>query len=135
MRLPEEPDIDEGINILPMIDVIFSILAFLIISTLFLSHQDSLPVNLPSASTSERVSEESINITIKADGDLFLNNEFIELSQLKTALSKLTVAKEENLVIIKADETVNHGRVVEVMDYLRQVEGVSLAIAAKKPVD
>lgn len=132
MRLPEEPDLDEGINILPMIDIIFSILAFLIISTLYLTRSEGLPVNLPSASTAQSVKKEQINVTIESDGDIFLNRESIAMEGLPSALKALVQSEGETLVIINADDQVEHGLVVEVMDHLRQVEGVKLAIAAKK---
>jgi len=47
MRLPDEPEIPTAINIVPMIDVIFAILAFFIMSTLFLTRSEGLSVNLP----------------------------------------------------------------------------------------
>ena len=53
MRLPDEIDTPGEINILPMIDIIFSILAFVIISTLSLTRSEGLPVDLPSAKTSD----------------------------------------------------------------------------------
>jgi len=51
MRLPDEPELPTQINIVPMIDVIFAILTFFIISTLYLTRSQGLPVNLPSAKT------------------------------------------------------------------------------------
>lgn len=130
MRIPDEPDLNEGINILPMIDIIFSILAFFVISTLYLTRDQGLPVNLPSASTVETVTQEQIKVTIDSDGEIFLNQDSIKLEDLPSVLKTLVENQGQTLVIINADEKVEHGRVVEVMDYLRQVEGVKLAIAA-----
>jgi len=53
MRFPDESEGQGEINIIPMIDVIFSILAFFIISSLYLTRSDGLSVNLPSAQTTE----------------------------------------------------------------------------------
>lgn len=47
MRLPEEPDLPPRINIVPMIDVIFAILVFFMVSSLSLTRSEGLPVNLP----------------------------------------------------------------------------------------
>ena len=132
MRLPDEPETPFEINIVPMIDVIFSILAFFIISTLYLTRSEGLPVDLPSAQTAQVEQSVQINVTIEPDGDLFLDRQAIELEQLKGAVGALIEPNSESLVIINADETVEHGRVVSVMDRLRQVEGAKLAIAAKK---
>lgn len=132
MRLPDEPEAPFEINLVPMIDVIFSILAFFIISTLFLTRSEGLPVNLPSAQTAQVEPTAEINVTIEPDGDLFLNRQAIQLDELQGSVRNLIEPNAEALVIINADEKVEHGQVVSVMDRLRQVEGAKLAIAANK---
>lgn len=132
MRLPDEPEAPFEINIVPAIDTIFSILAFFIISTLFLTRSEGLPVNLPSAQTAETKTSAQINVTIEPDGDIFLNRQPIQFDRLQEAISAEIGSNNESLVIINADRTVEHGRVVSVMDRLRQVQGVKLAIAATK---
>ncbi|MEM8778471.1 MAG: biopolymer transporter ExbD [Cyanobacteria bacterium P01_G01_bin.49] len=132
MRLPDEIDAPAEINIVPMIDVIFSILAFVIISTLFLTRSEGLPVNLPSAKTAQPQKTKQINITIESDGNVFLDRQPIQLDSLKGKVGTLIGQNQEGLVIINADERVNHGRVVKVMDLVRQVQGAKLAIATQK---
>ena len=61
----------EGINIVPMIDVIFAILTFFIISSLDLIRLDNIPVNLPKASTSSLVKEKPIILTIDRENNIF----------------------------------------------------------------
>ena len=112
-----------------MIDVIFSILAFFIISSLFLTRSQGLPVNLPSAQTSEPKQSVQLNITIEADGKMYLDKQPIQLDALKGALSEKIQPNSESVVIINADEKVAHGTVVKVMDRLRQVPGAKMAIA------
>jgi biopolymer transport protein ExbD len=132
MRLPNEIDKPGEINIVPMIDVIFSILAFFIISTLYLTRSEGLPVNLPNAETAQNQPSTEITVTIEPDGEIALNRETIELEALEEAVRALVVPDSKSLVIVNADEEVDHGRVVSVMDRLRQVEGATLAIAAKR---
>jgi biopolymer transport protein ExbD len=132
MRLPDESETPFEINIVPMIDVIFSILAFFIISTLFLTRSEGLPVNLPSAQTTEVKQNVQVNLTIEQDGDMFLNRKPIKLDDLKGAVSALVKPNSDALVIIHADEKVEHGQVVKVMDRLRQVPGAKFAIAAEQ---
>ncbi|MBE9169977.1 biopolymer transporter ExbD [Pleurocapsales cyanobacterium LEGE 06147] len=132
MRLPDEFETPFEINIVPMIDVIFSILAFFIISTLFLTRSEGLPVNLPSAQTTEVKQSVQVNLTIEQNGDMFLNRKPIKLDELKGAVSALVKPNSDSLVIINADEKVEHGQVVKVMDRLRQVPGAKFAIAATK---
>ena len=120
------------INILPMIDVIFSILAFFIISSLFLTRSQGLPVDLPTAQTAEPKQSIQLNITIKPDGKMFLDRQPIKLDELKGALTQKIQPNSESVVVINADKKVEHGTVVKVMDRLRQVPGARMAIAADR---
>ena len=129
MRLPEEPEPPLSINIVPMIDVIFAILAFLIVSTLFLTRSQGLPVNLPNATTAKAQDTEQVNLTITEDGKIYLNRQLVELGQLNASLTSLIKPDSSPLVLVNADEQVNHGKVVQVMDILRQIKGIKLAIA------
>ncbi len=129
MQIPNESDKNLEINIVPMIDVIFSILAFFIISTLFLTRSQGLPVDLPQAETAQQQSETEVTVTIQANGKITLNQEEISLKTIIPEVTKISQNSQETIVIIKADKAVTHGDVVNVMDRLRQVEGVKLAIA------
>jgi biopolymer transport protein ExbD len=131
MRLPEEPDIPPQINIVPMIDVIFAILTFFIMSSLFLTRSDSLPVNLPQAATGEQQGQAQFIVTIDAKGKLSLNRESVQLKDLPQRLKTL-LGGQQALVVINADEQVNHGQVIAVMDAVRTVPEAKLAIATRR---
>ncbi|MGB3761215.1 MAG: biopolymer transporter ExbD [Rivularia sp. (in: cyanobacteria)] len=134
MKLPEEPDIPATINIVPMIDVIFAILAFFIMSSLFLTKLEGLPVNLPKASSAQQQqATEPIAVTIDQLGTISLNRQPITLDLLEVEIKKSVNVNQERLVIVNADEQVRHGQVVAVMDRLREIPGVRLAIATEKP--
>ncbi|MDM9385759.1 MULTISPECIES: ExbD/TolR family protein [unclassified Chlorogloeopsis] len=134
MRLQDEAEMPPQINIVPMIDVIFAILTFFIMSTLFLTRSDGLPVNLPKATTSQRAQVPTkITITLDDKGQISLNRQSTTIETLTEQLRTLVGSNKEALVIINADEKVNHGQVVAVMDRVRQVEGAKLAIATQKP--
>lgn len=134
MRLQDEPEIPAQINIVPMIDVIFAILTFFIMSTLFLTRSEGLPVNLPKAATAKQQQiPTKVTITVDNKGEISLNRKPIAVDDLTQQIRALVNANPETLVIINADETVEHGKVVTVMDRVRQVEGAKLAIATQKP--
>lgn len=135
MRLPEETDLPPKINILPMIDVIFAILVFFIVSSLYLTRSEGLPVNLPRASTAEVQKTQQITVSLDEQGKLTVNSKPAEIEQLKAEIEQLIAAESDTTVIINADRTVEHGRVVEVIDRVRQIPQVQLAIAAKKQVE
>ncbi|EKQ69513.1 biopolymer transport protein [Leptolyngbyaceae cyanobacterium JSC-12] len=132
MRLPEEPDLPFQINIVPMIDVIFAILTFFIMSSLFLTRLTGLPVDLPSADTAQEQAPGQLTLTVERSGKLALNNQPIPLAELQPRLRAL-IGTRVVLVVINADERVDHGRVVAVMDQLRQLPNVKMAISAEQP--
>jgi biopolymer transport protein ExbD len=133
MRLPTEPEPSPQINIVPMIDVIFAILTFFIMSTLFLTYSEGLPVTLPGAVTSEMQRQEQMVVTIDGEGNLFLNRQPMDLSGLTEQVRSQIESGKTPLVVINADTNVNHGTVVAVMDQLRTIAGVRMAIATQQP--
>ncbi len=133
MRLQDEPEIPAQINIVPMIDVIFSILTFFIMSTLFLTRSEGLPVNLPKAATAQQQQVPSkITITVDEQGVVSLNRKPIAVDDLTAQVRSLIGSNSEMLVIINADEKVGHGQVVAVMDRVREVPGAKLAVATQR---
>ncbi|MEY3866582.1 MAG: hypothetical protein RLZZ338_473 [Cyanobacteriota bacterium] len=135
MRLPEESDdVAPQINIVPMIDVIFAILTFFITSTLYLTRSEGLSVNLPKAKTSEIQQQKTpITITIDSQGNIFLNRTPIQLELIIEQLGPLLPPDNQStVVILNADERVNHGRVIAVMDKLRSRPQIKIAIATKR---
>ena len=118
------------IDILPMIDIIFSILAFLIISSLYLTRVETVSVELPKASNSITQNKKFINISIDKGGNLFLNKTRIKLQDIKDKVVNLT-NENKNLVVLNADENVSHGYVISVLDVLMSIDGLKLAISTK----
>ncbi|MBE9191918.1 biopolymer transporter ExbD [Gloeocapsopsis crepidinum LEGE 06123] len=133
MRLPDEPESPATINIVPMIDVIFAILTFFIMSTLFLTRSQGLPVNLPKATTTQVQRSSTITVTLDNQGQIALNRQPVDLAALEGRVSGLIAPNQEAVVVLNADEQVNHGQVIAVMDRIRRVPGAKLAIAAQRP--
>lgn len=133
MRLPDEPDLPPQINIVPMIDVIFAILTFFIMSSLYLVRSQGLPVNLPGAITAQQQPQTQIVVTVDRQGQLALNLKPVQLENLKAQVQSLIRPGNTPLVVINADRDVTHGRVVTVMDQLRSIQGIRMAIAAQTP--
>ncbi|MFZ4674961.1 MAG: ExbD/TolR family protein [Nodosilinea sp.] len=131
MHLPEDPELPVQINIVPMIDVVFAVLAFFIVSSLFLTRNEGLPVTLPGAETAEAQAQRQVVVTINAAGELSVGNRSVNEAQLLEAIQTLGTLTDGGLVVIRADQSVNYGRVVAVMDRLRSLPGVQLAIATE----
>jgi biopolymer transport protein ExbD len=133
MRLQDEPDLPAQINIVPMIDVIFAILTFFIMSTLFLTRSQGLPVNLPKAATAQVERPAQVTVTIDKSGQIFLDKQVTSLEQIENEVRQKIQPQQEMVIVLNADEGVNHGQVVAVMDRVRRVEGAKLAIATERP--
>lgn len=128
-------EVDEAltINILPMIDVIFAILAFFIISTLFLTRAEGFSVDLPEAETSQSQQEAVITVTLEESGNISIDKEPVELNELTETVQAHMGNRSSALVTLQADESIDYGRVIAVMDKLRRVEGASLGMATQQP--
>ena len=126
----EDIDNKNKIDILPMIDIIFSILAFLIISSLYLTRVETVPVELPKASNSITQKKKFINISIDKSGNLFINKIRTELQDLKVKLVNLT-NENKNLVVLNADKNISHGYVISVLDVLRSIDGLTIGLSIK----
>ncbi len=133
MRLPDEPETPFQINIVPMIDVVFALLTFFIMSTLFLTRSEGLPVNLPSATTAKTERSARVTVTIDKAGNLSVNREPVQIQTLEDAVRKKQQPNQSLTVVLNIDEAVTHGQVVAIMDKVRQIPGAKLAIATKRP--
>jgi biopolymer transport protein ExbD len=132
MRLiDDEPDLPAQINIVPMIDVIFAILTYFIMSTLTLSNFEGMPLNLPSAANSQTVSQQvqPVYLSITPEGRLFIDKQETTLDRIAEQVNQRKGQAATISVVLNADKVVAHGTVVSVMDQLRRVPGVKLAIA------
>ena len=126
--LPEKDELKTEINILPMIDVIFAILSFFIVSSLFLTKVETIPINLPNSTTAKSEDKKSINLSIDSNSRIFLNKNLVQLSNLKNEIIKLNIEKN-SLIIIRGDKNVNYGKIVEVMDIIRSLNNIKIAIS------
>jgi biopolymer transport protein ExbD len=123
------------IDLTPAIDVLFSILAFFIVATLFFSRLRGLPVNLPEAATAPiaPIAPTTLTVTIDRGGTVSVEGRSLSLEALVTlARSRQTQTPAQPIqAIIAADRDTPHGRVVAVMDALRPVPNLRLAIATE----
>ncbi|NJM56469.1 MAG: biopolymer transporter ExbD [Synechococcales cyanobacterium RU_4_20] len=122
------------INIVPMIDVTFALLTFFILATLFLTKSEGLPVNLP-VSSQARLQQEPVRMTISVDlaGKVYVDKTEVAVSALGPQLAEAKRKNPNTLVVLNADGGVTHDRVVAVLDQIRSVPGLKMAIATKRP--
>ena len=121
----------DGINIVPMIDVIFAILTFFIISSLDLIRLESIPVNLPKASTSKLVDDKPIVLTIDRENNIFLDNKPIDSAILLDQINNVISNNVTDILVISADKEVSYGKVVEVIDKIRSIDNLRIGMSTE----
>ncbi len=124
------------VNITPLIDVVFLLLIFFMVTTTF-NQQAELRVDLPEASSEEQTLEViPIEITINPKGMYFVNGNALKHSDaesLYSALQKIVEGDLEKSVIIRADAITPHQSVVTAMDTVSRLGISKLSIATSKP--
>jgi len=126
--------ISTRLNIAPLIDVVFLLLIFFMLSSHFIT-QPGIKITLPSAVTARLHPEEDIIISITEDNSLYLNEKLVTLENLLEQLKVEMARIEKKIVIIKADEKIDLGLAVKVMDIARQAEAERLIISTKLEED
>ncbi|OPY65388.1 MAG: Biopolymer transport protein ExbD [Syntrophorhabdus sp. PtaU1.Bin050] len=126
MKLPRKHGKKKArIEIIPMIDTMFFLLVFFMVASLSMTVQRGLPVNLPHAASARDEVKQVITLTVTKGGRLFVDNDEVSSSaEVAARLADRRKADVELAVLIKADRSAEHGRVVDLMDAVRQV-GVS----------
>jgi biopolymer transport protein ExbD len=131
MRIERRSMKKARIEIIPMIDTIFFLLVFFMISSLSMSRFKGMPVNLPKAASGQQAPAESATITIDKTNQIFLDKQPVDQTGLADLLRAQLAKNPDLLVVINADDGVEHGRVVEIMDIARSANVVKMAIAVK----
>ena len=132
MYFKEKNENEDSINILPMIDIIFAILSFFIISSLYLTKIDTIKVNLPKSSTAVREQNKPQIITIDNNENIYFNSREISLTNMSSIIRTNIENLEEPIVILRADTSVKHGFIVNLLDELRKIENLKIGISTEK---
>lgn len=128
-RKVREPDEDAQIDMTPMLDIVFIMLIFFIVTTVFVK-QAGIDVNKPDGETAVQYKNANIFIAITADGDVWMDRREISLEAVRANLEKLLLEQPTDVVFIQADMEAKHGDVVEVMDQVKAagIERVAVAV-------
>ena len=124
------------IELTPMIDVVFLLLIFFMISTTFIE-RPGVSINLPEGGTQQiPADKKEVQVYLTEDGEIYLQSELVSLSALSTYLGNLgSDITHEMTFLLMADKSARHGWVIEVMEVARRNGIVRLAIATDKTVD
>ncbi len=132
MRFKRRMQVEHGlqqIDIAPLIDMIFQLLIFFMLTSSFVI-QPGIKVNLPKAVTSEAVTHDNLEIIISGENVVYLNGKVMTMAELKSVLRQ--VSKRKVTVMIKADRRASLGRAVEVWDMCRDLGVAQVNIATNQ---
>ena len=132
MYFRENNKSENQINILPMIDIIFAILSFFIISSLFLTRIDSIKVNLPESSTAISEKNKPLMISINSNEQIYFEEKLITIDNLPRLVKASLGELENSLIILRADTLVRHGFIIKVLDELRKIENIKIGLSTLK---
>ena len=119
------------INILPMIDIIFVILSFFIVSSLYLVKLETIPVNLPNAESSNQEKDPVIVVTLNMENKVFINEEMIDLILLENELRSRVTNSNNKKVVLRADKNINYGKVISILDVMRKIENLKIGLSTE----
>ncbi|RKY36745.1 MAG: biopolymer transporter ExbD [Candidatus Omnitrophota bacterium] len=134
MEFERRKRVGTELNIAPLIDIVFLLLIFFMLSSHFVT-QPGIKIILPTAVTGKLYSDDEISIFIASDHRLYLNEEEVNLERLPDELKLKLAEAEKKTVIIKADEKIDLGLAVKVMDIAKQAEAEGLVISTKAEED
>ena len=129
MKLSRREARKARIEIVPLIDTVFFLLVFFMMSSLAMATYRGMPVNLPRAESGRPARDDRAAITLDRDGGTFLNREPTTPAALAERLRGLLSSNPSLVVMINADGEVQHQRVVEVVDVARTAGVARVAIA------
>ena len=132
MRLPKSVRKKPRIEIIPMIDTMFFLLVFFMVATLSMTLQKGISVNLPHAATARDEIREVVALTLTKEGKLYVDKEEVpSVAEASARLSSQIAQGKEVSVVIYADRAVEHGRVIDLMDGVRQAGVARIAVAVR----
>lgn len=121
------------VEIIPMIDIMFFLLATIMLASIHLSHHNLIQlnqqVNLPKGTIDEETVEKHQNINILKNNDIIFENRIVNTEELKSILEKLN---KNQMLVIAADSNASHGRVIEVIDLAKFYGLKNFSIVTKK---
>ena len=131
MKFPHLNKKSARFDLTPLIDVVFLLLIFFMLTTTFVNLENRVKVNLPSGDFAAAELSENVIVTITENNTIYLNGKLIDPLKLAESVAAKIEEEPERTVILEADKNVLHGKVIRVMDLLKKGGAERIAIATQ----
>ena len=121
---------ESGLDLTPMLDIVFIMLIFFIVTTSFVK-ESGIEVNRPNAETAERNDKGNILVALSENNEIYIDRRKVELRSIRPNIIRLRAENPEGAVIIQADKASQTGLLVETMDQIRLAGVLEISIAAE----
>lgn len=120
---------DTGVDLTPMLDVVFIMLIFFIVTTSFVK-ESGVEFNRPSAATAQKKDKASIFVGINANNEVMIEKRVIDVRSVRANIERLHAESPEGAIVIQADEAAKTGTLVKVVDQIRAAGVKDVSVAA-----
>jgi biopolymer transport protein ExbD len=129
-RVRQRPDTTaQAINLTPLIDMVFILLIFFIVTSSFVK-ETGVEVERPESVTAKRKEAASILVAITAEGEVWIDRQRIDIRRVRTVVERLHAESPESSAVVVADEDARMGLAVEVIDQIRLAGVQQVSVAA-----
>ena len=128
--ISQATEAEEEISLTPMLDVVFILLIFFIVTANFIK-EPGLEVNRPDAETSTIQENAAILIAIGANDDIWIDGRRVDVRQVKANVTKLLADNPQGSVVVQADERATADAIIKVMDQTREAGVYAISLASE----
>lgn len=119
------------VMIIPMIDIMFFLLVFFMLSTLYMVDLKTIPVNMPKVQNAQSQTNVNYLVTMKADGTLYLENKLIDEDTLLQGAKEKYEKNNNFAVVIRADESIDYGKIMVLLDKFKAIGITKFGLATE----
>jgi biopolymer transport protein ExbD len=131
---PKKPRRPLILELTPLIDVVFLLLIFFMVSTTFVNEPSALDVDLPMSSSARMILEaEDVGITMTEDGRVFVDGEAVTMEELRTELRQLARKSPRIQVVLRGDKGLEYQRLIDVMSIAHEMGLTNFSLATEEP--
>lgn len=129
-RHSEDTHDQANVDMTPLIDVVFILLIFFILSASF-QQQNQIKVERPNSQVSDAISSVSVTVSIDEQGQIWINNQSVEVAMLTSRIKQKAAQAANVSVVIDVDKSVDSGRLIQVIDKVRIAGVNNVAVATE----